>query len=88
MLLQTLIAKQWHFAYSTPRKVRAFRTKIDFSDSNEDDLEDIEAPNAPRQQKLHRPLPSRKKLEEISVNLLDSLEEGMRKGLFMEDDQV
>ncbi|XP_062017040.1 F-box protein SKIP27-like [Rosa rugosa] len=81
----TLIAKQFHFAYSTPRKIRAFRTKIDFSESN-DELEEIEAPNAPRQQRLHRALPSQKKLEEISVNLLDSLEEGMRRGLFMDED--
>ncbi|KAM5579025.1 hypothetical protein ABKV19_009025 [Rosa sericea] len=78
----TRIAKQLHFAYSTPRKIPAFRTKIDFSESN-DELDEIEAPNAPR---LHRALPSRKKLEEISVNLLDSLEEGMRRGLFMDED--
>ncbi|KAL6206962.1 hypothetical protein ACLB2K_024207 [Fragaria x ananassa] len=82
----TIIAKKWHFAYSTPRKIRAFRTKIDFSESNED-LDEIEAPNAPRQQRLHRALPSRKKLEEISVNLLDSLEEGIRRGLFMDEDE-
>ncbi len=85
VLLQTIIAKKWHFAYSTPRKIRAFRTKIDFSESNED-LDEIEAPNAPRQQRLHRALPSRKNLEEISVNLLDSLEEGIRRGLFMDED--
>ncbi|XP_062023525.1 F-box protein SKIP27-like [Rosa rugosa] len=78
----TLIAKQLHFVYSTPRKIPAFRTKIDFSESN-DELDEIEAPNAPR---LHRELPSRKKLEEISVNLLDSLEEGIRRGLFMDED--
>ncbi|PRQ50897.1 putative F-box domain, leucine-rich repeat domain, L domain-containing protein [Rosa chinensis] len=78
----TLIAKQLHFAYSTPTKIPAFRTKIDFSESN-DELDEIEAPNAPR---LHRALPSRKRLEEISVNLLDSLEEGIRRGLFMDED--
>ncbi|XP_050370357.1 F-box protein SKIP27-like [Argentina anserina] len=81
----TIIAKQWHFAYSTPRKIRAFRTKIDFSEWNED-LDEIEAPNAPKQKRLHRALPSRKKLNEISVNLLDSLDEGMRRGLFMDED--
>ena len=66
--LQTLIAKQWHFAYSTPRKVRAFRSAVDF-DRPEDD--EIEAPSAPKQS---RPIKSRlfgKKLDGISVNLFD-----------------
>ncbi|XP_062014817.1 F-box protein At1g61340-like [Rosa rugosa] len=53
----TLIAKQWHFAYSTPRNIRT-----------NDDLDEIEAPNAP----------SRKELEERYR--LTYLEEGMRKG--------
>ncbi|XP_052181927.1 F-box protein SKIP27-like, partial [Diospyros lotus] len=40
----TLIAKQWHFAYSTPAKTSAFRNSIDLEDTG-----DIEAPNAPKQ---------------------------------------
>ncbi|BFG27654.1 F-box protein [Prunus yedoensis var. nudiflora] len=69
----TLIAKQWHFAYSTPSKTPAFRTAIDFSS---DDMDEIEAPNAPKQwREQHRQLPSRKKLAEISVNLFASWDE-------------
>ncbi|KAK8678268.1 hypothetical protein V6N13_143773 [Hibiscus sabdariffa] len=48
----TVIAKQSYFSYSTPTKVKAFRTSIDFEGSNE--LDDIEAPNAPRQWRSHR----------------------------------
>ncbi|KAK8585279.1 hypothetical protein V6N13_139213 [Hibiscus sabdariffa] len=62
----TVIAKQSYFAYSTPTKVKAFRTSIDFEESNE--LDDIEAPNAPRQWRSHRSI-NRKKLVAISVAL-------------------
>ncbi|KAM1384701.1 hypothetical protein EV1_036468 [Malus domestica] len=88
----TLIAKQWHFAYSTPSKTPAFRTAIDFSDSNSC-LDEIEAPNAPKQwRQMHRKLPNEKKLAGLSVNLFASWddeeeeEQGIRKGLFMEED--
>lgn len=64
--MQTLIAKEWHFAYSTPSKVRAFRTAIDFNNSN--DFDEIEAPNAPPGRHFRAPL-NRKKLAEISVAL-------------------
>ncbi|XWS15665.1 hypothetical protein CRYUN_Cryun34aG0021400 [Craigia yunnanensis] len=62
----TVIAKQLHFAYSTPAKAKAFRTSIDFQESSE--LDEIEAPNAPRQWRSHRSI-SRKKLADISVAL-------------------
>ncbi|XP_039065080.1 F-box protein SKIP27-like [Hibiscus syriacus] len=62
----TVIAKQSHFAYSTPRKVKAFRTSIDLEESSE--LEDIEAPNAPKQRRSHTSI-NRKKLADISVAL-------------------
>ncbi|XVE87935.1 hypothetical protein DITRI_Ditri19aG0028400 [Diplodiscus trichospermus] len=62
----TVIAKQLHFAYSTPKKTKAFRTSIDFEEPN--DLDDIEAPNAPRQWRSHRSI-NRKKLADISVAL-------------------
>lgn len=68
--LQTLVAKQSHFAYSTPKKVRAFRTAIDFEDSG-DVGDEIETPNAPKQS---RPIKSRlfgKNLDSISVNLFN-----------------
>ncbi|GMI97238.1 hypothetical protein HRI_003393100 [Hibiscus trionum] len=58
----TVIAKQSYFAYSTPTKIKTFQTSIDFEESNE--LDDIEAPNAPRQWRSHR-----KKLVAISVEL-------------------
>lgn len=66
----TLIAKQSHFAYTTPKKVRAFRTAIDVEESSNAD-DEIEAPNAPKQS---RPVQSRlfgKKLDSLSVNLFD-----------------
>uniref|UniRef100_A0A1J3CFH7 F-box protein SKIP27 n=1 Tax=Noccaea caerulescens TaxID=107243 RepID=A0A1J3CFH7_NOCCA len=45
----SLIAKRLHFAYTTPKKTRAFRNSIDLeeiSDSSHQ-VEDIEPPNAP-----------------------------------------
>ncbi|MBA0623341.1 hypothetical protein Godav_008812 [Gossypium davidsonii] len=62
----TVIAKQLHFAYSTPTKVKAFRTSIDFEEPSE--LHEIEAPNAPRQWRSHRSI-NRNKLADISVAL-------------------
>lgn len=62
----TVIAKHLHFAYSTPRKAKAFRISIDFEESSE--LDEIEAPNAPRQWRSHRSI-NRKKLADISVAL-------------------
>ncbi|XVF25904.1 hypothetical protein REPUB_Repub13aG0254300 [Reevesia pubescens] len=64
----TVIAKQLHFAYSTPTKTKAFRTSIDFKESSE--LDEIEAPNAPRQWRSNRSI-NRKKLADISVALFD-----------------
>ncbi|PPD82509.1 hypothetical protein GOBAR_DD20561 [Gossypium barbadense] len=64
--LLTVIAKQLHFAYSTPTKVKAFRTSIDFEEPSE--LHEIEAPNAPRQWRSHRSI-NRNKLADISVAL-------------------
>lgn len=63
----TVIAKRLHFAYSTPRKAKAFRTSIDLEEESSE-LDDIEAPNAPRQWRSHRSI-NRKKLADISVAL-------------------
>ncbi|XVF87579.1 hypothetical protein PTKIN_Ptkin18bG0131600 [Pterospermum kingtungense] len=60
------IAKRLHFAYSTPAKIKAFRTSIDSDGSSE--LDDIEAPNAPKQWRFQRSI-NRKKLADISVAL-------------------
>lgn len=47
---QTVIAKQWHFAYSTPTKKLAFRNPVEFEDWSE--LDEVEAPNAPKQSRV------------------------------------
>lgn len=80
----TLIAKQWHFAYSTPSKTRAFRTAFDLE--NQSEFDDIEAPNAPRQSRPRRSRLPEKKLADISVALFASPDEEQwpRKALFME----
>ncbi|KAA3455632.1 F-box protein SKIP27-like [Gossypium australe] len=72
-LFKTVIAKKMHFVYSTPRKVKGFRTSIDLEERNE--LEDgiEEAPNAPRQWRSYRSI-NRKKLASISVALFASHE--------------
>lgn len=82
---QTLIAKQCHFAYSTPSKRLAFQNPVDLLDSKE--FDDVEAPNAPKQSRVPRTRLSRKKLEEISVALFASpVEEEAwpRRQLFVE----
>ncbi|XP_022870113.1 F-box protein SKIP27-like [Olea europaea var. sylvestris] len=60
----TLIAKRWHFAYSTPRKTVGFQNVEDMREFN-----DIEAPNAPKQSRVPRSRLSSKKLAAISVAL-------------------
>lgn len=47
---QIVIAKQWHFAYSTPTKKLAFRDPVEFEDWGE--LDEVEAPNAPKQSRV------------------------------------
>lgn len=76
----TLIAKQSHFAYSTPRKTIGFRNMGTSEDFNE-----VEAPNAPKQSRVPRFRLSKKKLEDISVVLFPSgHEDGFaRRELFM-----
>ncbi|XP_010439469.1 PREDICTED: F-box protein SKIP27 [Camelina sativa] len=66
----SLVAKSLHFAYTTPRKTRAFRNSIDleeFSDSSrqEDDIEPPNAPNHYRWTKAKR----REQLSSVSVAL-------------------
>ncbi|KAG8385626.1 hypothetical protein BUALT_Bualt03G0064600 [Buddleja alternifolia] len=77
----TLIAKQSHFAYSTPRKTVGFPNMVDFGDFSE-----VEAPNAPKQSRVPRSRLSAKKLADISVALFASGNEGdwPRKDLFLE----
>ncbi|KAL2473341.1 F-box protein-like [Forsythia ovata] len=63
----TLITKQWHFAYSTPRKTVGFQNVEDLGEFN-----DVEAPNAPKQSRVPRSRLSAKKLADISVALFAS----------------
>ncbi|KAJ4825114.1 hypothetical protein Tsubulata_028992 [Turnera subulata] len=68
----TLVAKQWHFAYSTPRKTRAFRDPVELE--NESNFDEIDAPNAPKRSR-QRSFVSRlnkKNLADVSVALFAS----------------
>lgn len=68
----TVIAKQSHFAYSTPSKTKVFRNSIDLLNNPID----FEAPNAPKQARMkYRPRISKKRLEDISVVLFADEEE-------------
>ncbi|CAN4116634.1 unnamed protein product [Withania somnifera] len=65
----SVIAKEWHFDFSTPRKTLPFRNALEeLSDSDELEV----APNAPMPQKIARSRLSRKKLADISVALFAS----------------
>ncbi|CDO99633.1 unnamed protein product [Coffea canephora] len=77
----TLIAKQWHFAYSTPRKTLGFPNAIDLE--NLDEFNEIE--QAPRQVRIPRARLSSKKLADISVALFTSAgeENWPRRELFV-----
>ncbi|KAF8411230.1 hypothetical protein HHK36_003776 [Tetracentron sinense] len=64
----TLIAKQWHFAYSTPiSKIGAVRTFSNLEDAGKFDHH--ETPNAPKQYRCFRSPISGKKLADITVAL-------------------
>ncbi|KAF5756541.1 hypothetical protein HanRHA438_Chr17g0826181 [Helianthus annuus] len=60
-----IIAKKMHFAYSTPKKVPAFRCSLDQTL----DVDEVEAPNAPRQSRVARSRLSQKTLAHLSVAL-------------------
>lgn len=65
----TVIAKQLHFAFSTPSKTKVFRNSIDLL-NNPMDFDECEAPNAPKQvRRTNRPRISEKKLEDVSIAL-------------------
>lgn len=58
----TIAAYKWHFEYSTPTK-RTFSIRH-YNDNN--DVEDIEAPNAPIISRIHKSQLSKKELASIS----------------------
>ncbi|KAI3902816.1 hypothetical protein MKW92_002515 [Papaver armeniacum] len=71
----SLIAKQWYFAFSTPSS-KSTGSKTYFSESEEPNkLESIEAPNAPRQERISKSRISAKKLAGLAVALFRSPEE-------------
>lgn len=85
-LKQALIAKQSHFAYSTPRKGVMLSSVENFGDSD-----DVKAPNAPKQSRVSRFRWSAKKLADISVALFASDTEAVwpKRDLFMEvEDEI
>ncbi|GAA0164876.1 hypothetical protein LIER_20414 [Lithospermum erythrorhizon] len=65
-----MIAKRLHFEYSTPRKTVGFQSAAD-----NEELSDIEAPNAPKQSRIRRSVMSRKNLSDISAALFTSDDE-------------
>ncbi|XP_047954126.1 F-box protein At1g61340-like [Salvia hispanica] len=85
----TLIAKESHFAYNTPRKTVGV---LPFSKNRVDwlgELKEFEAPNAPLQHRVPRKRLSAKNLADISVALFASGDEGSccwpRRDLFSEN---
>ncbi|CAL5375703.1 unnamed protein product [Camellia sinensis] len=80
----TLIAKQWHFAYTTPTTNLAFPNSIALGDAG--DIEEVEATNALERFRNQRSRLNRKKLTDISVALFASSDEDQwpRKDLLME----
>lgn len=65
----TLVARDSHFAFSTPRKTTVgFQNAYFFCEFNEE----IEAPNAPKQSRILKHKLSRKKLSDISLALFAS----------------
>ncbi|KAL3519640.1 hypothetical protein ACH5RR_017789 [Cinchona calisaya] len=65
----TLIAKQWHFAYSTPKKTLRCPNAIDLENLGE--FDEIEQ-RAPKQVRIPRARLSSKKVADISVALFTS----------------
>ncbi|KAI6678226.1 hypothetical protein NL676_039022 [Syzygium grande] len=68
----TVVAKQWHFAYTMPMKIRTFRNSID--PQNSSDCKEIEAPNALL--RTFRSCISRRKLVDVTTVLFASSNEG------------
>lgn len=64
-----LIAKKWHFEYTTPKKIPAFRCSLNLDEFPSSDFEEIEPPNAPKQSRV---CVTRKKSSSICVSLFAS----------------
>ncbi|KAF8096968.1 hypothetical protein N665_0298s0033 [Sinapis alba] len=57
----SLVAKELHFAYTTPKKTRPFRNQLDLEGSSHQ-VEDVEPPNAP----VHHRWTNAKRKEQLS----------------------
>nr|XP_043622017.1 F-box protein SKIP27-like [Erigeron canadensis] len=64
-----VIAKKWHFVYSTPKKIPAFRCSLNLEEFPSSHFEEIEAPNAPKQSRIFRSRLNRKNSAAICVSL-------------------
>ncbi|GJT53247.1 hypothetical protein Tco_0988301 [Tanacetum coccineum] len=64
-----VIEKKWHYEYSTPKKILAFRCSLNLEEFPQSNFEDMEAPNAPKQSRMFHPRWSRKNLATIRVSL-------------------
>ncbi|KAK1368516.1 putative Heteroproteinous nuclear ribonucleoprotein U-like protein 1 [Heracleum sosnowskyi] len=71
----TVIAKQWHFAYSTPTKKLIFKDPVKFE--NSDDAYELEAPNAPKQSRNSRSRLNGKNQGLLSRRLFMDMETGI-----------
>ncbi|KAL9243567.1 hypothetical protein vseg_017439 [Gypsophila vaccaria] len=89
-----IIAKNCHFAYSTPLKTKAFRnTKIGLLNDNVQNSTEFEPPNAPKQvRKMNRTRLDRKTLGRIAVALfvektgVTAEQKWSRRSLFLDID--
>ncbi|MCL7046156.1 hypothetical protein MKW94_013246 [Papaver nudicaule] len=73
LFVQALVAKKWHFEFSTPHvKMAALRS---FNSSEDLSRFDMETPNAPGKQGFNRRQISREKLTDIAVALFHSSDE-------------
>ncbi|KAL1834249.1 hypothetical protein ACET3Z_003900 [Daucus carota] len=68
----TVIAKQWHFAYSTPTKKMIFKNPVELE--NSDDAYELEVPNAPKQSRIARSRLNGKNQGSLSRRLFMDLE--------------
>ncbi|XP_051135806.1 F-box protein At1g61340-like [Andrographis paniculata] len=64
-----LMAKQSHFAFSTPRKNSTF---LNTKPEDFGFFDEVEAPNAPKQRRIRRSRLNAKKLADLSVSLFTS----------------
>ncbi|XP_071738551.1 F-box protein At4g05010-like [Rutidosis leptorrhynchoides] len=64
-----LIAKKWHFEYSTPKKFPAFRCSLNLEESLSSEFKEIEAPNAPKRSRIFRSRWIEKDSADICVSL-------------------